>query len=505
MTTLHFAGSDYKIFTPIPSAMREFSNGTPSTMIVLMKKTVTGGTDYCGVTGASGTGGPWYHTLSNDTTTPNLYDDDGVGTSSATASSFTDDTINWYLVGGDADGASGSAGNFHQRNQSSLGAWVNTVGSAHGSLNGSAGASAWLHIGHVGDESGGQKDIAVVAIWAGIRFANSDYGLWTKTSDLWNHPQGHPTFLCECTATTLVDLAGGSTYSAANSSGTALTGADPANWTMDGIGSASIAFPSIPQPLLMKLGLYMGGPPISAQLLPNFEPVVLDQNVSPTGIASAEAFGAPRLDQEVSPTGIASAEAFGVPRIDQVVNPTGIASAEAFGTPRVDQTVNPTGISSAEAFGITSLQFDQTVSPTGIASAEAFGTPTINVVGGNQDVNPTGIASAEAFGTPTVNVTVNAAGIVSAEAFGSPAITTVVSISPSGIASLEAFGAPRLDQFVSPTGIPSAEAFGLLPTFNQTVNPVGIVSGEAFGSPTMVGGDTGPSFITRLPLTGAGR
>lgn len=124
-----------------------------------------------------------------------------------------------------------------------------------------------------------------------------------------------------------------------------------------------------------------------------------DQTVSPSGIASAEAFGTPTFGITVSPSGIASAEAFGTPsRLDIEVRPSGIASTEAFGSPVIDSggLINPVGIASAEAFGVPRL--DMVVSPVGIASAEAFG----GLQRIDQEVRPAGIISQEAFGAPTI-------------------------------------------------------------------------------------------------------
>lgn len=88
----------------------------------------------------------------------------------------------------------------------------------------------------------------------------------------------------------------------------------------------------------------------------------------------------------------------------QTVSPSGIASAEAFGTAALSAviTVSPTGIASGEAFG-TALVNDGAVRPAGIASAQAFGTATITP--GPVTLSPTGIGSAENFGTPKITVT----------------------------------------------------------------------------------------------------
>lgn len=91
------------------------------------------------------------------------------------------------------------------------------------------------------------------------------------------------------------------------------------------------------------------------------------------------------------------------------VTPAGIASAEAFGTAVLSGgpvTATPTGIASAEAFG-TALLAMGIVLPSGIASGEAFGTTAI--APGSLDISPAGIASAEAFGTLGFTITLNPA------------------------------------------------------------------------------------------------
>lgn len=76
--------------------------------------------------------------------------------------------------------------------------------------------------------------------------------------------------------------------------------------------------------------------------------------VSPTGIASAEAFGAHQLNLILAASGITSAEALGSPQLALQILAEGIASAEAIGDPIVGLfVITPTGIVSAEAFGAT--------------------------------------------------------------------------------------------------------------------------------------------------------
>lgn len=158
---------------------------------------------------------------------------------------------------------------------------------------------------------------------------------------------------------------------------------------------------------------------------------------------------------------------------DQSLSPSSIASGEAFGTAVITTgpvDIAPGGVASAEAFGTAVITVGAVdIAPTGIASTEAFGTPTLGV--GAVDISPVGIASAEVFGTPIVAdegaQIIAPGGIPSSETFGTAVLSVgEVTISPTGIASAEAFGTPTITdssagQIISPTGIPSGERFGL--------------------------------------------
>ena len=244
--------------------------------------------------------------------------------------------------------------------------------------------------------------------------------------------------------------------------------------------------------------------------------------VSPTAISSAEAFGVPVLSVgpvTVSVSGIASGEAFGSATLSPgpvTVSPTGIGSAESFGTAVLTNVfrVSPTAIASGEAFGTAVLTSLATISPSGVASAEAFGAATVS---SHYTISPTAIGSAEAFGNPTVSVgpvTISPTGISSAETFGATLVSTgVVSISPPGIASGEAFGTTKINQTVYAVAIAGAEAFGtaVLTPGNTTISPVGIASGEAFGTTAVgivffhsfEGGASGSSVLSSAPTDGS--
>jgi hypothetical protein len=183
--------------------------------------------------------------------------------------------------------------------------------------------------------------------------------------------------------------------------------------------------------------------------------------VSPSGIASVEAFGSPVVtvdasDQTIVVVGVGSGEAFGTPVVvaGQNVLPGGIPTAEAFGVPTVTMPQDLTG--GAAAFGMSSfgsapfggvigtgpfpsatlypgstiypgtaqsIPTGQTITPSSIPPTEAFGVPIVTLALGDQAMRITAIDSAEAFGIPTVTVSdpalvVQPGGILSAEAFG---------------------------------------------------------------------------------------
>lgn len=214
--------------------------------------------------------------------------------------------------------------------------------------------------------------------------------------------------------------------------------------------------------------------------------------LSPSGIASAEAFGTAVASTTltVSPDGIASVEALGSPVVSTILTVTadGIASTGVFGTPAATGYLLATadGIASVEAFGTPAISTAYTATSTGIASAESFGTPAAT---GALTVSPSGIGSAEAFGTPAASVTFIAspAGIDSGETFGTPVMSGVITLSPAGIDTAEAFGTPfATGSPVTATavGIGTLEDFGV-PTANKKIklSPTGIASAAAMGTP----------------------
>lgn len=135
------------------------------------------------------------------------------------------------------------------------------------------------------------------------------------------------------------------------------------------------------------------------------------------------------MAQDISPSGIASAEAFGTAEINYI-SPTAIASSEAFGAATIinAQVITFAGITSGETFGLAAINY---ISPTGLDSAEAFGAATVLLA---QDIAPTAIAGAEAFGALTVaNVIPTAAsgkGKVNTTLFGDVAFLPIEATVP---------------------------------------------------------------------------
>ena len=134
----------------------------------------------------------------------------------------------------------------------------------------------------------------------------------------------------------------------------------------------------------------------------------------------------------------------------QTISPSGLASAEAFGSHTVTRgtvTVTPSGLASTEAVGA------HTVAPgsvslvcTGLASAEVAGSCVVST--GAATIVPSGLTSAEAVGSHTVtpgSVSIVCTGLVSAEAFGSCTVSSASTIVCTGLATAGAFGTCQLN------------------------------------------------------------
>lgn len=186
----------------------------------------------------------------------------------------------------------------------------------------------------------------------------------------------------------------------------------------------------------------------------------------------------PLLDASnvITPTSIASTEAFGTAVVAGPIIAIGIASTEAFGTHSVTttgtpQTITATGMASEETFGAHAVyDLATTIFPDGIVSEEAFGTLRIQI----GDILPDGIDDGNLFGTATLSLDLGAiqpAGIVSGEVIGSHAVAQSAGlVLVLGIPSAETFGTPTVSRGVAmATGwdtlgsLGAGQPFGLLP------------------------------------------
>jgi hypothetical protein len=228
--------------------------------------------------------------------------------------------------------------------------------------------------------------------------------------------------------------------------------------------------------------------------------ITATRTVSPSGVGSTAALGAPTITatRTVSPSGVASTAALGAPTLAPgpvTLSPAGLASTSALGAPTLvpgPRTVSPSGVASTAALGAPTLSAAATVSPSGVASTAALGAPLVSGAGA---VYPSGVASTAALGAPTLvpgAVTVSPAGVASTSALGAPTLTATRTVSPAGVASTAALGAPTLvpgAATVSPTGVASTVQFGDVTAGSfLVVAPSGVASAAQLGSPTVSAG-----------------
>ena len=214
-------------------------------------------------------------------------------------------------------------------------------------------------------------------------------------------------------------------------------------------------------------------------------------SVSPTGIGSSAAYGAPALGAGLAPAGVATVAVLGAPGAGAGLAPGGIGSAAAYGTPTAAAGLLPGGIAAASAYGTpTVTPAGAGVQPSGIGSVAAYGAPALAL-----SLAPAGVATAAAIGAPSAAATLAAAGIITGEAWGTPTLTLTSGLLPSGVASAAAYGVPVLGVGLAPAGLGSFAAFGTPAVMGtHALGPAGLASAAAFGLPLVYDpGDTGPS------------
>ncbi len=188
-------------------------------------------------------------------------------------------------------------------------------------------------------------------------------------------------------------------------------------------------------------------------------------------------FGVSGGVQDISPSDIASLEAFGIAVIGQPVqdiSPSEIISSEAFDTAQITPQsvdISPPEIGSTEAFDTASVLSGLEIQPSEIGSSETFDNATLTVSAVNIDVSS--ILSAETFDTASIitDQELLPVGIGTVEAFGTAELTGEVFLTPGSIASLEAFDSATLglgDVSITPASIESLESFGFLTVSDGT-------------------------------------
>lgn len=188
--------------------------------------------------------------------------------------------------------------------------------------------------------------------------------------------------------------------------------------------------------------------------------------------------------------------------IEQAVTASSIASAEAFGTAMVRMTVQAGTITTEEVVGTPTIAPIQAVLPSSITTEEQFGTPVIQP--GSITISPSSIGTAEAFGTAIVGRGVYPSSISTAESFGTPAIT--MRIYPSSITTAYASGTASVQRHVHPTAISTSQAFGtaVIAVGSVTISPSSIESEELIGdlivtAVAVAGGRTPPAGYSSFP------
>lgn len=258
----------------------------------------------------------------------------------------------------------------------------------------------------------------------------------------------------------------------------------------------------------VKHELVSGLPTVSVTHLSTMVEQVPVQQLSPSGVATAESFGTAALSviATISPSSVDSAEAFGTAYLELRIVATGIDTAEEVPVPFIANTqwVQPTGIDTEEAHGSTTLSPGAvTVSPSSISSLETHGTTALEMgiaplgigtsetfgsTGVGFEIVPSSISSAESHGTTEVQpgaVTVSPESVTSSEDHGATQVQPgAVSVSPSAIDTGETVGTHAVAIGISVSAISSLEGFGTAEIQPGAVqlSPTGISSAEDHGS-----------------------
>jgi hypothetical protein len=248
VATLSFNGTTAQvIFNPISSALSNMPNAQ-ATIAAIARFGATGN-NICELREPSGGGANWYHGMGFEAGA-DIIDDDGtsfvtyntnIATPASGAGNYRIFSVDW------ATSAGTSTGNSHYSSLfSAAESWTHTTSTGTVAANRAGPGTTGRFF--IGSEGGGRwftGEIALIGVWAGVRFTNTQAEeLWInlRTSDWYNHSAGQPTMLVELTSTTPVDIGANPSTLNVVTAATA-TGADPTGWTFDGQGTPSAPVP----------------------------------------------------------------------------------------------------------------------------------------------------------------------------------------------------------------------------------------------------------------------
>lgn len=157
-----------------------------------------------------------------------------------------------------------------------------------------------------------------------------------------------------------------------------------------------------------------------------FSIVAPTSNLTASGLASDEAFGADTITLYLDAAGLATSEAFGAATITTILTATGLATSEAFGAAGpISFGLIETGLSTSEAFGADVITLYLT--ETGLSTSEAFGATTATYF---TVLTASSLPSQEAFGTATISTTqfLSSTGLSTSEQFGHHHIAVVAAL-----------------------------------------------------------------------------
>jgi hypothetical protein len=238
VATLHFDGTDDYVSGTGSGAM----NGA-LTVFALTSRVFGGSHTLLSTVSSGNTSGFVFGTGSGDN--PREYNDNtgGLSTGPDPATTMADD--DWWMIVMTRPAGTPYLPRFHVRNHTTSGTIGRgdsenaAVASAPDSASGGTIYAGRMTLPGTGNFDFLSGDLAVLGWWDGTAFNDTQVNEIlnaSSTSDLYGHSAGQPSSLTEFTSTTPTDLKGLITWT---NNGPTATGANPDNFTADGVGTPS--------------------------------------------------------------------------------------------------------------------------------------------------------------------------------------------------------------------------------------------------------------------------